>query len=462
MISRMSAGRLILLVASALSTLPFAPRSAHAQAGRGRPVPSAEVPEAAVRFAIEELAAEREELMELMRVAAEYRAAGSEDLAEAERAAAAQVDHVYDVLVKILLATSGDGVVDTIKGLRQLQDARLVDLMKRIEEAQSARRKCEDELAALTAKLAESESRNALPPLEEADIKVFSLRHVNAVQAAQTIDSLLGPGPVRVAIDERTNALIVAGKSESLTVIEALLLRLDQQAARSDEESAVAAEAQRASQARSLLLRVFWLADGLSDDEGHDPAEFLPEAVTKALGRLGLDNPRLVTQTVNSLAHGERSSVVEFNSSVPVVLHSTPVQLSCEGSLESLGPEQVRLKVGINLPVYQINVNGSLVTPLGHYTVLGTANSVMPDSASMQALGGSMGMMGGGRGGYGGGGRGGYGGGYGEMQSTGVDPATGMPVGAEGAAQAPAFKYNTSHFAFVVQVIEGESFPAEE
>ena len=51
-----------------------------------------------------------------------------------------------------------------------------------------------------------------------------------AVKAAEVIDSLLGAGEARVAIDERSNSLIVAGKGESLTMIEAPLMRLDEQA----------------------------------------------------------------------------------------------------------------------------------------------------------------------------------------------------------------------------------------
>ncbi len=439
MISCAIASRLALFAALAFSPVAFAPNAAHAQAGRDRALPP--------RPEEEQLAAERDKLTWLMQQAALFRAQGSKGLPDAERAAADQVVRVYEVLIKLLQATASEGVVDTVRGLRQLQDARLVNLLKEAEVARLALEKYENDLAALNARLAESESRNALPPLEEADIKVFSLRHVNAVQAAQTIDSLLGPGPVRVAVDERTNSLIVAGKSESLTVIEALLLRLDAQAAQSAEKTAAAADGRRAGDGRSLLLRIFWLADGLSEQEGQDPAEFLPTSVVKALGRVGLNNPRLVTQTVNSLAHGEHSSAV-FNSSVPVVLRSMPVQLSCEGSLEWLGPEQVRLKVGINLPMLEIDVNGSLVTPLGHYTVLGTANSVMADAATRQAMEAEERRRAERR--QRESGRGGYGGGYGGGGA------------AEDPAPSTAPQYNTSHFAFVVQVIEGESFPAEE
>ena len=44
-----------------------------------------------------------------------------------------------------------------------------------------------------------------------------------------------------------------------------------------------------------------------------------------------------------------------------------------------------------------------------------------------------------------------------------LDPASGMPIGPDGNPIPTAeAKFNTSHFAFVVQVIEGESFADEE
>jgi hypothetical protein len=97
------------------------------------------------------------------------------------------------------------------------------------------------------------------------------------------------------------------------------------------------------------------------------------------------------------------------------------------------------------------NISGSLAMPLGHYMVLGTANSLMPQTAA-----------------FGGAGR--------EMRAGGAMPAGAPPsefggrfagpegmVGGEmgmGAAEAPQF--STLRFAFVVQVIQGESFAPEE
>jgi hypothetical protein len=250
------------------------------------------------------------------------------------------------------------------------------------------------------------------------------------------------------------------------------------------------------------------MADSLPKGEGQDATEFLPESVINATERLGLHEPRLVTQTVNSLAVAA-DSAVEFSTSVPAVVFKQPAGLTCSGHMRPLSQDRTTLQVQIQVSGASINcqLGGSLATPLGHYMVLGTANSVVGDPAAMaQAAPMGMGMTPGMFGGYGGGGfgRGGYGGEYGrggeggylgrpgrgayggearaeeetqarEMERVGqagpdgsppgpaatVDPATGLPAAAEAAAPAEP-KYNTSRFAFVVQVIEGESFPAEK
>jgi hypothetical protein len=147
------------------------------------------------------------------------------------------------------------------------------------------------------------------------------------------------------------------------------------------------------------------------------------------------------------------------------------------GRMRPVIQDRAGLDVQINVSGPSINcqLSGSLATPLGHYMVLGTANSVIADPTTMadmgMGMGGEMGMAPGagmyaGRGFGGEGammGRGGYAAPAGPAGRGGpVDPATGLPD-AEGAVEQPAKpKYNTSRFAFVVQVIEGESFPAEE
>jgi hypothetical protein len=355
----------------------------------------------------------------------------------------------------------------------------------------------ERQLAEYSKQLAKFERASALPPLQNAQVKVFSLVNLAAADAAKTIESLFGLQTLRIATDDRANALIVMGTAESLPVVEALLMRLDQKADAGGNPEGTAAASPAAP--RSLLLRIFWLADGLPPGEGQEPTEFLPKSVIEATERLGLREPRLVTQTVNSLAVAS-DSAVEFSTSVPAVVFKQPAGLTCSGHMRPLTQDRTTLQVQIQVSGASINcqLGGSLATPLGHYMVLGTANSVIGDPATMaQAVPMGMGMAPGMMGGYGGYGRGGemgmygargggeYGRGEGDMTGRGaygrpargnrkpgaaVDPATGAPAeeatppaGEEGGPAQPVEpKYNTSRFAFVVQVIEGESFPVEK
>jgi hypothetical protein len=295
--------------------------------------------------------------------------------------------------------------------------------------------------------LAESQQtqrRHTEQPIEGAVAQIFPMRHANAAEAAKTLESLFG-AQVRVAVDERSNNLVVSGKEKSLEAVRSLLQGLDEPAVAGNEGGAVAA-----SPDRTVLLRIFWLADGLPEDGGQDPGDFLPPAVIDATAQLGLNGPRLVTQTVNSLAVGDAGEV-DFATQVPALLFGQHATLQCAGSMRPVNGDRTGLNMEIHVsgPAINCELKGSLATPLGHYMVLGTANSVIAEPMMM----GGGAMMG--RGGFAG--EGGF-----EM----ADPAAAVP-GAEGgmgmegmAPQTP--KYNTSRFAFVVQVIEGESFPEDK
>jgi hypothetical protein len=326
----------------------------------------------------------------------------------------------------------------------------------------------ERQVSQLSEQLARLERNQASLPIEDSETKVFSLRHVKAPDASGTLESLFG-SHVRVATDDRSNSLIVIGKTDTLKVVEAILLRLDQSEEVAEGDGATSA--QTALAPKSLLLRVFWLADGLPKGEGQDPTQFLPTAVIKAMDRLGLDEPRLVTQTVNSLAAGDQAEV-EFSTQVPAMLLSQPANLHCAGRMRPMSGDRTALnmEIQVNSPSIACELKGSLATPLGHYMVLGTANSVIADPRTMagMGMGGEMGMspeggMYGGPGFRGEGAMMGRGGGFrGPGMPVPVDPTSGLP-GADRNGEKPAEpKYNTSRFAFVVQVIEGESYVADE
>ena len=305
-----------------------------------------------------------------------------------------------------------------------------------------------------------AESRE-LPPLKDAEVRVFQLKNTKAAAAAEKVELLFGSQPLRIAVDEASNGLIVFGKAEAIPQVEQLIIKLDELAVAGrdgfdtvmvDRNVVTAPAAAR----RTLLLRVFWLASGVQDLDSADG--YLPAPVINSLAKLGLSDPRLVTQTVNSLSVEEGGSSVEFSTNVPAILFEQPVTLTSAGTMGATTDN--RADVDMRLTVGGAGVNcelkGSLATPLGHFMVLGTANSLIPEQQAMMApTEGETGMgmpMEGGRGMEMGEGGRGYGGRGGEMGGR------GMAMG-----ELPAAKYNASRFAFVVQVIEAESFePADK
>jgi hypothetical protein len=323
--------------------------------------------------------------------------------------------------------------------------AQVESMRQELEEAKRQLAVRKQQLDQAAHELAKRERDSALPPLESGELKVYSLASLPAKDAAEAIQSLFGAQALRVAIDDRTNSLIVFGKADWLPTIDALLTRLDEKATRANATDGTRPSDPNGAEAnRSLLLRVFWLADGLPSGEGSDPGDILPVGVLRALEKLGLADPRLVTQTVTSLAVRSQEDV-QFSSDVPAVVFGKQAGLAASGKIRltegSKDRAAVQLKIQVTNPGFVCGVQGSLAAPIGHYMVLGTANSVIGDQAPMHGMGRRMGPE-----------RGPAfeaGGEFGPVDAAGPEPP-GRP------------NYSTSRFAFVVQVIEGESFPPEE
>jgi hypothetical protein len=360
--------------------------------------------------------------------------------------------------------------------------AKVQELKARLDQYAAELKKRERQLATIMQQMQAGQAG----PIEGGQLQKFNLAHVPAADAADKMLALFGAQTIRASIDDRTNSLIIYGKADALKQIGELLTQIDSPGDSADVDAA--ASAVRGDDVRSVLLRVFWLADGLPEGEGEPPLGYLPVPVLEATERLGLDNPQLVAQTVNSLA-STRGSSASFATNAPAILFKQPAQLSCSGEMEPISGDRTRLRLQVNVVGHVgCHLSGSLVTPLGHYMVLGTANSIaggQPTGAmGMEGMPGAYGWYGfGGRGGYGGeggaGGRGGQGGpggrgGYGEAGGRGGEfgGAYGGEMGrgemameegapAEAPPEAKAPKYKTSRFAFVVQVIDGESYAPE-
>jgi len=360
-------------------------------------------------------------------------------------------NEMYELIVKQQL---GSRTVSPDHSAGELGQQQLELMRQQLEQR-------ERQIAEMQQQFAKLEHERALPPLENGQVKIFALRHAKARDAASTITSLFGAQAMRVAVDDRTNSLVVFGKDDSLPVFEALVERLDSQAA-PDKAGKKTVETAGGTR-RSVLLRLLCLADNVNGGQSVD--KYLPVKVLAAVEKLGLISPRLISQTVTSLSVSTKDAV-EFSSDVPVVISGQPANLASSGKIQLAGDDderaELQMKIQMNNPGIQCAVQGSLATPLGHYMVLGTANSLSADEATMQAMAFQEGRMGMGPGGPPGvrpgfAGRGEFGG---PRANTFGEPGAAAP---EGGAPIPGGepakpKFETSRFAFVVQVVEAQSF----
>ena len=135
-------------------------------------------------------------------------------------------------------------------------------------------------------------------------------------------------------------------------------------------------------------------------------------------------------------------------------------ELICSGTTDALNDDKVSvdLEIGISGST-NCSLKGSLNAPLGHYVVLGTANSLVTDPAATAVAPAGRGSdddeggRRGGRGSYDGGARGGYEGGF----SPPSDVFGGLTVGGM-----PGMGMQPSRLAFIVQVIENKTYGTEQ
>jgi hypothetical protein len=183
-----------------------------------------------------------------------------------------------------------------------------------------------------------------------------------------------------MAVDDRTNSLIVVADKGTDDVVEALLMKLDQ---------SVGSSAKKDQPDETLQLRIVWLLDGLTG-EGKEPQEIsMNPEVVEALHDLGFQDPRVVCQQVTTFTLNEDGRG-DLSFTVPVLIKSQSWDFEGHGQIEAMPDERFNLKFDLGFkriaastgafggaPVRQgAQLGGSIYTPLGHYTVMGTTTFV--------------------------------------------------------------------------------------
>ena len=321
-----------------------------------------------------------------------------------------------------------------------------------LQEMHAREQQMRAQFLAVQEELARQQARN-LPPLENGKLHAYRLQHIDPALLAETLESFLGTSQLRLVPDVDNNILLTYASEQVSEQISNLVKVLD--AENDPNASPSMAESEKA---QSLLIRLFWLADGFGTDE---PRDYLPLAVIQAVNQLGLREPQLVSQSAAALAckQGEER---EFEFRFPALFGGQTLQFESQGSLMLSGQPQLNLHVRVHSDPVPIELAGTLSAPLGHYMVLGTANYA--SAAQMANASGRSGGFGGGGGSGGGGGFGfGGGGGYGgEYAEQGRGEYGSSEQDEDAAEVTSASSKLTSRFAFVVQLIEAESFEPEE
>ncbi len=229
----------------------------------------------------------------------------------------------------------------------------------------------------------ESEKLVNLPPLEDGTIQAFNLKNIDPGVLAETLEMLLGPNQVRLVPDAEHSTLLAYANKESMRQIQEMIVQLDA-TFKSSESASGEAEPE---EPRSLMVRIFWLADGLPEWEGISTGnllDYLPGSVLEAVERLGLEGPRLVSQSTASVVIGEEEEGSEFHFKFPAIAIGAPLQFQSHGEMMLEERPRMNLHVEISGEMGSFELGGRLSAPLGHYMVLGTANYVQRNHAQDQ------------------------------------------------------------------------------
>ena len=233
-------------------------------------------------------------------------------------------------------------------------------LRKQLEQAQI-------QLHIAQQRLQENANKN-LPQLENGTLNAYRLKHVSPELLAETLETFLGLNQLRLVPDQENKILLAYSTREVAEQISKLVDVIDTSPERSEHSH-------RATEAQSAMIRIFWLAEGDPTKESSDPEKYLPEAVIKAVEKLGLQSQKLVAQSATSIAIGPVGDVSDsFQFQFPATIYEEIFSLQGRGIIALENQPQLDLQISIDTPTSPIELSGIITAPRDHFMVLGTAN----------------------------------------------------------------------------------------
>ena len=193
------------------------------------------------------------------------------------------------------------------------------------------------------------------------ELRIFHLKHVPASEAGETIAQVLQAGEnMRVAVDARTNALVVSSSADLLREIEALLMQLDQQSAINEAIDATLPP---------VTVRVIWLG---SNVQGKPVPKGL-EPVIAELQTFGIEDLSLVGQSIINVGDASKP----FSTDCRPQIGDMDYQMRFQGVRKAVERGVPAISVQIDardaaLDESLANISTIVEAPLNQYIVLGT------------------------------------------------------------------------------------------
>jgi len=187
------------------------------------------------------------------------------------------------------------------------------------------------EAADLAEKLISELDRPAVPREPEAETRVYQLKYADPSTVLAVLQTMLvGRAGVRVALDSKTNSVVMAAPPEQLKTAAELIKLLD----------VPKAGGRGVARPAAGQFRIVWLASGLSSKDTPAPADDLKQVVEQ-LANLGIKDVRQVGQmVVNTLAEGQ------FQVRCSPLFDGAPAELTVEGKLDAKAePIQLDLRI---------------------------------------------------------------------------------------------------------------------
>jgi hypothetical protein len=197
-------------------------------------------------------------------------------------------------------------------------------------------------------------------PDETGKLSVFQLKNLEPDNTLVEALNLVTGGAHRFAVDRRRKTVVAYSTPDVTAQIEALLSRLEAQAAR--------------PAAADVQVRVVWLMniaakDDPKDEIGAPPSDL--KGILPELAKLGIDRPRLAAQVLVNATAG-----TEFRASGRAAL-TGECPVSITGRYIDKG-ESPTLQIAVRAtrlhpsgPIELGNVSTSITAPVGHLVVLG-------------------------------------------------------------------------------------------